>query len=330
MKTNLLTSAAVALGMGAVLALSSVGAAEAQTRLTLKSAASTSSYYVMMVQLAELIRSVSDNQIQPTVEESQGSVQNVKEAGRRPGAFLFTTPPSLIEAAREGSGAFEGDDGSLYDPIRTLFVMPFVTVHLVVDAESDVEDITDLAGHSFIAGGTGTFCEGRTRAIFEALGIIDEVEIVDVELNAAPNAIRNKRVTGYATCSSHPVPGLVELSTTVPVRILSFTDEQRETLAEADPSTGPVVISAGTYNGQEEDVHTVGLPVGAFGTAAMDDDTAYTIVKAFWEQRESLATENPWWAGVSPDMIEQMAVQLHPGAQRYYEEEGIAVPDSMK
>src|SRR5690625_4307395 len=122
MKTNLLTSAAVALGMGAVLALSSVGAAEAQTRLTLKSAASTSSYYVMMVQLAELIRSVSDNQIQPTVEESQGSVQNVKEAGRRPGAFLFTTPHSLIEAARVGSGAFVGDEGSLYVHIRSLFV----------------------------------------------------------------------------------------------------------------------------------------------------------------------------------------------------------------
>ena len=330
MKTKLLASAAVALGMGSLLAMTSITTAEAQTRLTLKSAASTSSYYVMMVQLAELIRTVSNGEIQPTVEESQGSVQNVKEAGRRPGAFLFTSPPSLIEAARQSSGAFEGDDGALYDPIRTLFVMPFVTVHLVVDAESDVHDVTDLAGHSFIAGGTGTFCEGRTRAIFEALGVLDEVEIVDVELNAAPNAIRNKRVTGYATCSSHPVPGLVELSTMVPVRILSFTEEQRAILAEADPSTGPVVISAGTYNGQDEDVHTVGLPVGAFGTTEMDEETAYTIVQAFWNQRESLAQENPWWAGVTPDLIGQMAVQIHPGALRYYEEAGVEVPESMK
>ena len=330
MRTNLLASAALALGMGATLLLGSVSPAEAQTRLTLKSAASTSSYYVMMVQLAELVRGVSDGQIQPTVEESQGSVQNVKEAGRRPGAFLFTTPPSLVEAARNSSGAFEGDDGELYDPIRTLFVMPFVTVHLVVDADSDIHDVTDLAGHSFIAGGTGTFCEQRTRAIFDALGVIDEVEIVDVELNNAPNAIRNKRVAGYATCSSHPVPGLVELATTVPVRILSFTDEQRAILAEKDPSTGPVVMAAGTYTNQEEDVHTIGLPVGAFGTTEMDEDTAYTIVKAFWNQRESLAEENPWWAGVSPDMLGQMAVQLHPGAQRYYEEQGVEIPDSMK
>lgn len=330
MKKTLLASAALALGVGAASLVAAAGTAEAQTRLTLKSAASTSSYYVMMVQLAELLREVSDGQIQTTVEESQGSVQNVKEAGRRPGAFLFTTPPSLIESARNSAGPFEGDDGAMYDPIRTLFVMPFVTVHLVVDAESDIQDATDLAGESFIAGGTGTFCEGRTRAIFEALGIVDQVDIVDVELNNAPNAMRNKRVAGYATCSSHPVPGLVELATTVPVRVLSFTDEQRAILAEEDPATGPVVIAAGTYAGQDEDVHTVGLPVGAYGTTEMDEDTAYTIVKAFWEQREALAEENPWWAGVGPELLDQMAVQLHPGALRYYEEEGIAVPDSMK
>lgn len=329
MRSTMLRTAALALGLGAAAVLGGAGAAEAQTRLTLKSAASTSSYYVMMVQLAEMLREASDGAIQTTVEESQGSVQNVKEAGRRPGAFLFTTPPSLVEAARNGSGPFEGDDGSIYDPIRTLFVMPFVTVHLVVDAESDIHDVTDLAGESFIAGGTGTFCEGRTRAIFEALGVLDEVEIVDVELNNAPNAIRNKRVAGYATCSSHPVPGLVELATTVPVRVLSFTDEQREVLAEEDPSTGPVVIAAGTYSGQDEDVHTVGLPVGAYGTTEMDEETAYTIVKSFWEQREELAEENPWWAGVGQELIGQMAVQLHPGALRYYQEQGIEIPDSM-
>jgi len=329
MRSKLFRSAALALGLGAAAVFGTAATAEAQTRLTLKSASSTSSYYVMMVQLAEMLRQVSDGAIQPTVEESQGSVQNVKEAGRRPGAFLFTTPPGLVAAARNASGAFEGDDGAIYEPIRTLFVMPFVTVHLVVDAESDIHDVSDLAGHAFIAGGTGTFCEGRTRAILGALGVLDEVEIVDVELNAAPAAIRNKRVAGYATCSSHPVPGLVELATTTPVRVLGLTEEQRAILAAEDPATGPITIAAGTYSGQDADVQTVGVPVGAFGTTEMDEETAYTIVKAFWERRESLAQENPWWAGVGPELIGQMAVQLHPGALRYYQEQGIEVPDSM-
>src|SRR3546814_3704270 len=78
------------------------GPAAAQTRVTLKSATASSSYYVMMVQLGEVLRAETKGQIQATVEESQGSVQNVKEAGKRPGNFVFTTPPSLLAAARAG------------------------------------------------------------------------------------------------------------------------------------------------------------------------------------------------------------------------------------
>ncbi|MEK9968919.1 MAG: TAXI family TRAP transporter solute-binding subunit, partial [Ferrovibrio sp.] len=102
-------------------------AAQAQSRVTLKSATASSSYYVMMVQLGEVLRTETKGQIQATVEESQGSVQNVKEGAKRPGNFVFTTPPSLLAAAREGKKPFEGETG--YDVIRTLFVMPYVTVH---------------------------------------------------------------------------------------------------------------------------------------------------------------------------------------------------------
>ena len=69
---------------------------------------------------------------------------------------------------------------------------------------------------------------------------------------------------------------------------------------------------------------TTGLPVIAFTTTAMDDDTAYELTKAFWTRREAMAETAPWWAGVS---LEQVAAleDLHPGAARYYQEAGVAV-----
>ncbi len=302
--------------------------ASAQTRVTLKSAASASSYYVMMVQLSEMLREASDGAIQPTVEESQGSVQNVKEAARRPGAFVFTTPPSLLEAARDGTGQFEGETG--YDRIRTLAVVPFITIHLVVSEDSGITDASELAGASFIPGGTGTFCEGRTTSVLELLGVLDDMELTDTELSNAAPALRNQRVDGFATCSSHPVPLLQELATTTPVTIISLTDEQRQAIMDEDPLAGPITIAAGTYSGQDEDVDTVAVPVGLFATDAMDEDTAYTIVKSFWEQRDALAEENAWWGGVSPDLVMLMNTPLHPGALRYYEEAGIEIPDGMR
>lgn len=325
MRIPSLRSAALALGLSLTVGL--IGTAQAQTRVTLKSASSTSSYYVMMVQLAEMLRNASDGAIEPTVEESQGSVQNVKEAARRPGAFVFTTPPSLLAAARAGTGQFEGETG--YERVRTLAVVPFITIHLVVGADTGITDVAGLAGQTFIAGGTGTFCEGRTTSVLGLLGVVDDMELVDTELNNAAAALRNQRVAGFATCSSHPVPLLQELATTTPVKILSLSEEQRALIMEEDPLSGPITIAAGTYAGQDEPVDTVAVPVGLFTTEDMDEETAYTIVKSFWEQRDQLAEENAWWAGVSPELVALMNTPLHPGALRYYEEIGVEFPDSM-
>mgnify|MGYP002621166436 CR=1 FL=1 len=305
--------------MGAAVTLA--GAASAETRVTLKSAASTSSYYVMMVQLGEMIMSQSDGQILPTVEESQGSVQNVTEAGRRPGAFLFTTPPDLIANALAGEAPFERGN---YDAIRTLFPMPFITVHLVVRADSDIEGVADLAGKSFIAGGTGTFCQRQVAAIFETLGIADQVTSPEMELSGASGALRNNQVDGFATCSAHPTPQLQELSATLPVRVLSFSEDERDAIIEANPSAGKVTIASGTYAGIEGDIETMAVPVGAFATN-MDDATALAIVGAFWEQRDAMAETNPWWAGVTPDLVPQLGAPLHEGVVDFYAERGIRI-----
>ncbi|MGY6633986.1 MAG: TAXI family TRAP transporter solute-binding subunit [Alkalilacustris sp.] len=294
----------------------------ASERLTLKSASSASSYYVMMVQLAELLR--TEEGISPTVEESQGSVQNVKEAAMRTGNFLFTSPPSLLVDAAEARGAFEGDPP--FDGARTLFVMPYVTMHIVVRADAGVETMADLAGRAFVPGGTGTFCEGRTRAVLQALGLEDSIDLVDLELSAAANAMRNRRIDGFSTCSAHPTPQLSELATTLDVVLVPFTEEEQATIVALDAQSGPITIGAGTYPGQDADVPSVGVPVGAFGTVNMSDDLAYAITRTFWENREALAGERPWWAGVSPELIAYLWAEVHPGAARYYEEIGVEIP----
>ena len=76
-----------------VLAAAISTAAAAETRVTYKSAKTTSSYYQMAVQIAEAMKKGSNGDIIVTVEESQGSVQNVKEAAKRKGNYVFTTPP---------------------------------------------------------------------------------------------------------------------------------------------------------------------------------------------------------------------------------------------
>ena len=67
------------LAVGTILFLSFSNIVQAETKITYKSEISTSSYYQMAVEIAEAMKQGSNGDIIVTVEESQGSVQNVME-----------------------------------------------------------------------------------------------------------------------------------------------------------------------------------------------------------------------------------------------------------
>ncbi|MBM3626436.1 MAG: TAXI family TRAP transporter solute-binding subunit [Alphaproteobacteria bacterium] len=320
-------------GFAATLALlvalaSATGAAQAQTRVTLKSATAGSSYYLMMVQLGEALKTASSGDLSPTIEESQGSVQNVKEAARRPGNFVFTTPPGLVRDAREGKAPFAGESG--HDALRALFPIPGITMHWVVRADAGVASLSDLAGKDFIPGGRGTAGQRLTAAALTALGLEGKVRLVDTELGSAPAAVRNRQVAGYGTASTHPSPQVQELAATTAIRLIGLSPDEMEKVRAIDPSSAPVTIARGTYPGVDQDVRTLSVPVAAYATTRMDEATAFAITRAYWTQREAMARQNPWWAGVTHEMLAAVAGPLHPGALRYYAEAGIAVPEGLR
>jgi TRAP transporter TAXI family solute receptor len=107
--------------------------------------------------------------------------------------------------------------------------------------------------------------------------------------------------------------------------VISLTDEQIEQTGAPRQT-----IPGGTYSGVDKDVETTSLPVIAYTTTTMDDDTAYTLTKTFWERRDAMAEEAAWWSSITPEMLENMTGTLHPGALRYYEEAGIEVPDTLR
>jgi hypothetical protein len=170
----------------------SAGQAWAETRVTYKSAKSTSSYYQMAVQLAEAVKKGSGGEMILTVEESQGSVQNVKEAATRGGNYVFTTPPGLIKLAQGGKKMFEPKNAK-FDEIRGLFPIPSLTMHFVVRKDSGVNSFADLEGKTFLIGkgqfrctrgcqvsrpvrarGQGQSC--RSRAVFCGVGAQEQAD----------------------------------------------------------------------------------------------------------------------------------------------------------
>jgi TRAP transporter TAXI family solute receptor len=298
--------------------------AAAETRVTYKSAKSSSSYYQMAVQIAEAMQEASDGEISVTVEESQGSVQNVMEVRARGGDYVFTTPPVLVSLAQGGKAMFEGKGDPAFDDIRALFPIPSLTMHFVMSEESGAKTFDDLKGKTILLG-KGSFGAKEGEKYLELFGVQDEVDIADVELSNAVPAMQNGQIDGFVTAGSWPAPNVVEAAASTGVHVLSLSDEQI-----AETKRAKLVIPAGTYAGQDEDIVTTSLPVVAFTTTKMDDETAYQLTKTFWEQKASMAEAAKWWGGVDEALMENITGQIHPGAVRYYEEAGFTLTDDQK
>ncbi|HCL68987.1 MAG TPA: TRAP transporter substrate-binding protein, partial [Gammaproteobacteria bacterium] len=130
----------------------SASIAHADTRITYKSAKSTSSYYQMGVELSEAVKIGTNSKITVTLEESQGSVQNVMEVKSRTNNYVFTTPPVLVKLARGGKAMFKDKSHPRFDEIRALFPIPSLTMHFVMSNKSDVNNFSGMEGKTILLG----------------------------------------------------------------------------------------------------------------------------------------------------------------------------------
>ena len=311
---KLLSTIAV-VGMGVSLA----SGAQSETRITYKSAKSTSSYYQMAVQIAEAMKAGSDGNIIVTVEESQGSVQNVMESAVRPGNYVFTTPPVLVRLAKGGKAMFKDKTNPKFNDIRALFPIPSLTMHFVMSAKSGVKDFAGMKGKTILLG-KGSFGAREGAKYLKKFGLEGKVTLAEVELSNAGPALKNGQIDGFVTAGSYPAPNVIEAAAGTGVTVISLTEEQIKISKRTK-----LVIPAGTYTGQQEDITTTSLPVVAYTTTLMDDATAYALTKTYWQQKTDMGKGAAWWNAVGKDLMGNIKGKIHPGAIKYYKEAGFEI-----
>ena len=304
------------IAMGIFLATGLLSTTVAETRITYKSAKSTSSYYQMAVEIAEAMKKGSGGNMIVTVEESQGSVQNVMEAIGRTNNYVFTTPPVLIKLARSGSAMFKDKSNPRFDAVKALFPIPSLTMHFVMSKASGVNSFADMEGKTILLG-KGSFGAKEGAKYLKLFGLEGKVKLAEVELSNAVPALKNGQIDGFVTAGSFPAPNVIEAAASAGANVISLNDDQVKMSKRTR-----LIIPAGTYAGQDEDIITTSLPVVAFTTTDMDDDTAYMLTKTYWENKNALGEAAKWWDGVSLAMLDNILTDIHPGAKRYYQEVG--------
>ena len=324
--------------LAATLAVSGVAAqAQDDANYVLETASTGGTYYPVGVALATMVKvKLEPSQgIGMSAISSAGSGENIRLI--REGEAQFGILQGLFGYyAASGTGPLE--EVGPQENLRSVSMLWQNVEHFVVSSDvaetGTVEDLVALKGEGMAMGRQNSGTIGSNATILSGFGvdIENDYELVFAGYGPSAEALQNGQVKGIGTPAGVPVGAISQLMAAAgdSVTLLGFTEEQ---MAMADGDRGlwtPYTIAAGTYPGQDADVQTIAQPNFLATSADLPEEHVYQITKAMYENLPFLQAIHPATKAMSIEAaIAGLPVPLHPGAQRYYEEVGLDIPERL-
>ncbi|GAB3660347.1 TAXI family TRAP transporter solute-binding subunit [Glycomyces tarimensis] len=221
--------------------------------------------------------------------------------------------------AANGTGPFE-DTGALEDVTFLGNIYPEV-MQIVATADSGIETVADLDGKRVAIGPDGSGTQILTQTILDAAGVTPSETFADGFGDAAAK-LRDGQVDAAFGILAVPDSSLSEVAQNADVTMVSIPDDIRETLKSDDPTLSDKEIPGGTYEGIDNDAVTVTAWASLYGPAGLDEDQVYELVKAMYENTGDIDNAVADQIAIETALDGLVDIDVHPGAQRYYDEVG--------
>ncbi|QQK78435.1 TAXI family TRAP transporter solute-binding subunit [Salicibibacter cibarius] len=251
-----------------------------------------------------------------------GSIANL--TGIHEGTFdIGFSNGEAIPLAEEAEGEFEEP----IDNAKTIASLYPNPLHIVVPESSDIYEIEDLEGQNVSPGLAGYSGEVMLQDVlslydmdYDDLGNIEYIGTQD-----AAELMRDGHLDAWVGVLGPPAAVIDELDTTMGIRLIPLEPEDTEALYDMNEGYAEYTIEEETYGGLEEDILTIAPEtVLIVNEDTISEDVGYEITQMMFDNQET-------WANVTNIMedfdaeysIENIVGDLHPGAERYYEEEGL-------
>lgn len=267
---------------------------------------------------AEVARALSGSLgVRVEVAETAGSVDNLLRVSSGQALLGFAQGDAAADAVA-GAGAF---DEAL--PVRAVARLYDEYLHVVVRADSDIADLGDLAGKTVSLGAENSGVNViAARALHAAEVDIASIADPQLDLSASISALEGSGIDGFFWVGGIPTPGIAELATTTPVRLVPV--EQTWVTAintRYSDAYRPSDFPVGLY-GLDESVPTMAVPNYLVTSSDTPDGIVRDVLTSLFDGRTDIAQRVP----VASLLDRRQAiftgpVDLHPGAIEYYRDQ---------
>lgn len=269
------------------------------------------------------------------VRATGAATQHFVEAGQGKVDFLFgSSTINWLMAERIGPYAKMEAAPELEKNIGMIFSYQIGPYHYIVDADSGIESLEDIAGRTVFAGPPGGAATGVViRQIEAATGLKPEEDytVARFGFDAAIQAFQDGKIDMIVLSTNVPSPSVEQFALTKRIRLIGIPEDKIITAATGGTKN---LIAADAYGANQvnaEPVWTHGAIVNFSARMDLDEEVVYRVTKAIWENVSELHEAASWMPGVirKEDALLFIPNRLHPGAERYYREIGMEIPEPL-
>jgi len=289
------------------------------TQISWATATKGGGFQLFGANIAEVINA-SDRQLKVEALATKGSRHNLE----------------LLEAGEVDVGQVEGNAarialdgvGRPAANLKVLSVMYPNPGMFVVRGDSQYESIEDLKGQPIAFGTKASGLRILVNDVLDGLGLEPDRDFQQIILDKAAEGPKLV-IEGKAEAlwgAGIGWPGFVKVANgPAGGRFIPPSQEQIQRILKKYPHLQEMTVPAGTYKGQKEDIHSVGLWSVILVRPDLDDDSAYRLARAIHLGHDALVSRLPQgqYTQAANTVKYVPAERLHPGAAKFYKEIGL-------
>lgn len=257
----------------------------------------------------------------PSVQATKASVENLTLLQQGKGEIAFTLGDSLAFA---WAGNEEAGFKTKLDKLRGMAAIYPNYIQIVASKDSGIRTLADLKGKRLSVGAPKSGTELNARAILQGAGLTykDLGKVEYLPFSESVELMKNRQLDATLQSAGLGVSSLRDLATSIDIVVVEIP------AAVVDKVGAPYVkatIPANTYTNQDKDVATAAVVNYLVTRADVKDDLAYQMTKAIFDNLGEVAAAHSAGKEINLDAaLAGMPIPLHPGAERFFKEKGIA------
>lgn len=336
MKKSIKSIAVVALA--GVLAMGLAGCGSSSSSSSASSAAQTSAeklrfvtggesgtYYAYGNVLAQYATN-GDYDLDITALSSEGSKANIL-AIEDDDADLGFSQSDVLSYAYDGTNLFEGQQFTDFSVVADLYQEQVQ----IVTCDDTINTVDDLKGKTVSVGAANSGVFFNAVDILGVYGITltedgsDDFNPVYQSFADSADSLKDGKIDAAFIVAGAPTTAITDLATTKPTHLISLDQQHIDELIAENPYYSEATIAADVYD-TAAPVTTVSVGAVIIVSNNVPEDAIYNLTKSLFEGKENNVDAHAKYKElVIEDASAITAVPYHPGAAKYYAEQGITV-----